>query len=262
MEDMFLFPDLDILETEEDEDVSPRPGSRNQARIKMKKIMAGEIDVSTLEMPLDAMEHVIPGLPLDTLRSITRQLGFTPVNLVDVSFRDPRDGHPQVLRLYPMNIRDPTLQTALAREERIPFPTTYWISCPLLHARISRLEEDGWIHKFMETFRGPDAAQHLQAMERAHRLYAEERWAMLSEEDRTAVAKNGWERSLKTVGVAGIRNFSSIKCLHTHYAHFASRPEHGNVIGQWVSELLANDKDVRSGGDEDRSSETEGDGAQ
>lgn len=32
--------------------------------------------------------------------------------------------------------------------------------------------------------------------------------------------------------------FDAVKCLHTHYAHFLARPEHGNLIGQWVHELL------------------------
>ncbi|RYH28934.1 DUF501 domain-containing protein [archaeon] len=36
-----------------------------------------------------------------------------------------------------------------------------------------------------------------------------------------------------------MKNFASIKCMHTHYAHYVSRPHHGNVIGQWVQELLS-----------------------
>lgn len=44
--------------------------------------------------------------------------------------------------------------------------------------------------------------------------------------------------SLKHSGVAGMKEFSGVKCLHTHYAHHLARPEHGNVIGTWVHELL------------------------
>lgn len=41
-------------------------------------------------------------------------------------------------------------------------------------------------------------------------------------------------------GIGGIRfeNPSSVKCLHTHYAHHLARPEDGNLIGLWVDELL------------------------
>lgn len=35
-----------------------------------------------------------------------------------------------------------------------------------------------------------------------------------------------------------MREFSAVKCLHCHYAHFLARPHHGNVIGEWVQELL------------------------
>jgi hypothetical protein len=35
-----------------------------------------------------------------------------------------------------------------------------------------------------------------------------------------------------------MRDFATVKCLHCHYAHHAARPEHGNVIGRWVHELL------------------------
>lgn len=43
---------------------------------------------------------------------------------------------------------------------------------------------------------------------------------------------------VKEVGIAGIRNFASVKCLHCHYAHYLARPEHKNIIGQWVHEML------------------------
>jgi hypothetical protein len=43
---------------------------------------------------------------------------------------------------------------------------------------------------------------------------------------------------LKDVGIAGMHNFEAVKCLHCHYAHFLARPEHRNIIGKWVHELL------------------------
>ena len=44
--------------------------------------------------------------------------------------------------------------------------------------------------------------------------------------------------ALTKVGVAGIRNFSTVKCLHCHYSHYLCFPEHNNLIGQWVHEAL------------------------
>lgn len=44
--------------------------------------------------------------------------------------------------------------------------------------------------------------------------------------------------ALQDVGIAGIRDFTSVKCLHCHYAHFLARPEHNNLIGKWTHEQL------------------------
>ena len=44
---------------------------------------------------------------------------------------------------------------------------------------------------------------------------------------------------MQTIGVMGMENYTRIKCLHGHYAHYLSRPEHGNVVGKWIEELLA-----------------------
>lgn len=75
-------------------------------------------------------------------------------------------------------------------------------------------------------------------MARAHRFYAEERWGMLSPEDRELVIAKGWEFVLHDVGIAGIREPSTVKCLHCHYSHYLARPSHGNIIGMWVQEII------------------------
>ena len=41
-------------------------------------------------------------------------------------------------------------------------------------------------------------------------------------------------------GIAGIRDFTKVKCLHCHYSHYLARPEHGNIIGQWVHDIITN----------------------
>jgi hypothetical protein len=44
--------------------------------------------------------------------------------------------------------------------------------------------------------------------------------------------------ALVMVGIAGMKNFKAVKCLHSHYAHYLCRPEDGNIIGEWVHKLL------------------------
>lgn len=51
------------------------------------------------------------------------------------------------------------------------------------------------------------------------------------------VKRRGWEPSLGlAVGVAGISKPGTIKCLHTHFAHFLASGR--NVVGQWVQDAL------------------------
>ena len=58
------------------------------------------------------------------------------------------------------------------------------------------------------------------------------------------VRDHKWESNLKAQGVAGIRNFDSVKCLHAHLAHYLARPSDGNVVGHWVDRLLAEGADL------------------
>jgi hypothetical protein len=81
--------------------------------------------------------------------------------------------------------------------------------------------------------------QLLETMSRAHRAYGEERQAMITENDREYISNRGWDRALDTSkGVAGIRNYGAVKCLHAHAAHFWSGCQ-DNVVGKWVSDEVA-----------------------
>lgn len=70
--------------------------------------------------------------------------------------------------------------------------------------------------------------------------------------DLDVIRRRGWELSLGlTVGVAGISKPGTIKCLHTHFAHFLATGQ--NVVGRWVRDAL-NDglhvqRSVRGDGD-------------
>lgn len=55
--------------------------------------------------------------------------------------------------------------------------------------------------------------------------------------DVDTIRLRGWESSLGlTVGVAGITKPGTIKCLHTHFAHFLATGQ--NLVGQWVNDAL------------------------
>lgn len=68
------------------------------------------------------------------------------------------------------------------------------MSCPLLKARVSRLEDRGLVGDFQARLAADPAL--VQQMEAAHARYATERWESLSPEDAAAVEQKGWAHNL------------------------------------------------------------------
>ena len=92
-----------------------------------------------------------------------------------------------------------------------PFPTTYYMTCPFLVAKVSRLEAAGGV----------------------------ERWTRLVREDPTLGASleraNEEQQSLRPDvpgGIGGSRRGGSLKCLHAHAAFALARP--GYELGERI----------------------------
>lgn len=204
---------------------------------KKRKIHGGGESVPTVEM--SQLLYRAENLSQKDVDDAAKQLGYVTFNIVDVAARD-QEGLPTVLQLYPLNRNELKGRYSGENGEALPFPTMMWLACPTLQYRISVLEHDQWIVKLYERLtKSEKSAEYLQAMQRAHKQYGAERWGLLTETDKAKVEqRKGWVAALRDVGVAGMRDFGAVKCLHCHYAHYAARPEHGNVIGQWVHELL------------------------
>lgn len=101
-------------------------------------------------------------------------------------------------------------------DDGTPFPTTWYLTCPLATKRIGRLEAAGGVRQ-LERFAEADPAFGAGLGE-AHARYAAEREAKVPAD---AVHR-------PTGGVGGTR--VGIKCLHAHYAdHVSGNP---NVVGQ------------------------------
>lgn len=107
-----------------------------------------------------------------------------------------------------------------------PFPTRYWLSCPLARKRIARLENAGGVRHFdARAAHDPDFAAALAA---AHASYAEERDQQLDPESERRPGG----------GVAGI-DHAGVKCLHAHFAHHAAGGANpvGAAIAPFVESL-------------------------
>ena len=110
-------------------------------------------------------------------------------------------------------------------DDGTPFPTTYWLTCPLAVTRIGRLEGMGGV-RHMDRKADSDEAFG-DALADAHRRYATERDAMVPAG--ATPAPGG--------GVAGSQG--GVKCLHAHYADHAAGNANpvGSAVAPWVEPL-------------------------
>lgn len=101
-------------------------------------------------------------------------------------------------------------------DDGTPFPTRYWLTCPLATRRIGRLEADGGVKKAEARIAAePEfAAAYKVAMDR----YQIERDSLIAED---------WTGPRPAGGIGGTRR--GVKCLHAQYAdHAAGNP---NPVG-------------------------------
>ena len=87
-----------------------------------------------------------------------------------------------------------------------PFPTLYYLTCPLARIRVSRLEAAGGVRDW--TARVEAEPELASSLADAHRDYAAQRSRHLEPGDPLLAKLAG-----------GIGGSEGVKCLHMHYAH-------------------------------------------
>ncbi len=103
-----------------------------------------------------------------------------------------------------------------------PFPTRYWLTCPLAHRRIARLEAEGGVRAAQAKL---EVDQALAArLASAHARYERERDESLSP----------GVHPRPSGGVGG--SSGGVKCLHAHYADHAAG--NANPIGLDVARTI------------------------
>jgi len=119
------------------------------------------------------------------------------------------DRTPQIETVYPLR-RD-------AHGSPQPFPTIYWLTDPALDRAIADLERQGAVGQIEQALR--DDPDLMRMFRQDHERYRETRWAMLTDADRAIVeASESLSRPFRG-GVAGVADFTTIKCLHAQAAH-------------------------------------------
>ena len=135
---------------------------------------------------------------MDDREVVERQLGRTPRAFERVAVRCPF-GRPAVTEQAPFD----------ASGE--PFPTTFWLTCPQLVAKIARLEAAGGVERWSRLAQ-EDPELH-ESLERGH------------EEQRRL-------RPELPGGIGGQTRTGGLKCLHAHAAFALARP--GYVLGEGI----------------------------
>lgn len=110
-------------------------------------------------------------------------------------------------------------------DDGTPFPTLYWLTCPLASTRIGRLEGAGGVKRMEgKAAADPEFSRRLEA---AHASYAGERNRLVVNQD--APRPDG--------GVGGAA--TGVKCLHAHYAHTKSGGDNpvGELVDVWIGPL-------------------------
>lgn len=140
---------------------------------------------------------------MDDRGVVAAQIGRQPRSVVDVVARCPLDL--PVVTKVPPHLDDGT-----------PFPTTYWLTCPLAGRRIGRIEAAGGVKKAEARIESDPgfAAAYADAMSRY-------------EAERNDLVAPGAPQHKPSGGVGGSRH--GVKCLHAHYADHAAG--NANPIG-------------------------------
>jgi len=116
-----------------------------------------------------------------------------------------------------------------------PFPTLYWLTDPVLAQRITTLEYEGGVVR-AETFLTENEDVRAIFLDQ-HVRYRNARWAEATYEEQMVAKSKGYDKRLLKVGIGGVVNFLSVKCLHLHVAHYLAT--HDNVIGKWALAQVA-----------------------
>ena len=105
-------------------------------------------------------------------------------------------------------------------EDGTPFPTTFWLTCPVMRARVGTLEADHAMVGLNQRLESePDFAQAYAA---GHERYLAFRDAL------------GTPLPAAEVSAGGMPRF--VKCLHVHAAHHLATGD--NPVGAWTLTTL------------------------
>ena len=191
---------------------------------------AGDFVLRVREGVRDVKGSILKELNERDSECLMRQLGRLPQGVVRVAVRS-MEGEPVVIENYPVH------HCKGCEERLVPFPTLYWLTSPRLHHMLAEHERTGLIDRLQKKIEGNGDLEHAVAGD--HKRYIEERWELLTRDDREIVGASPYLlETLRVRGIGGISNFMMVKCLHLHYAHHLAKlskeGEGGTTVGRLI----------------------------
>lgn len=143
---------------------------------------------------------------------VERQIGRPPRAFRRVAVRCPF-GRPAVAEQSPYD------------SSGEPFPTTYYLTCPHLAAKVARLEAAGGVERWSAR-----AARDPELQASLARATADQR----ALRRRLAAGRLGRDGGASLdLGIGGARAPGNLKCLHAHVAYALARP--GYLLGERIA---------------------------
>jgi uncharacterized protein len=144
--------------------------------------------------------------------------------LVEVQIGRPLRARPQVVSRCHLGV-PVVVEVPPVLDDGTPFPTLYWLTCPLARTRIGRLESGGGVRRM--DARAASDPEFAARLEIANQDYQQARELLTA----------GIEGPLPSGGVGG--SSGGVKCLHAHYAHTRAGGENpvGEQVSGWVEPL-------------------------
>ncbi len=138
-------------------------------------------------------------------------------------------GYPSIVVLNPIfdDVEKTINYTALKN--------TLWLTCPFLNKKIHKIEDDGGISKVQEFLKTEREFQNKMQDANAHYYFF--RKEVYFESSHTEF--NDSMTEYFNSGIGGIKNVTSIKCLHMHYAHYQFCSS--NLAGRMTELMLDNE---------------------
>ncbi len=159
-------------------------------------------------------------------------------------FKSRKRGHEEIIPSTTQDDEIDPSKTAAELGVLEPFPTMYWLTHKFLRTMISQLELGTTNNVTQMEQRLSSSPAYLETMKNVHESYGTHRWNLLTDDDVQEVQARKWTGAIGRVrGVAGIRKHNTIKCLHTHAAHYLAFLGHRgtmeeNLVGKWVLEAV------------------------